>query len=434
MGFWSSVGSAFSSAARSVSSAVSSVGRGIASAASRAWDTAKSAASSAVNWMADKAENFVGAVKDIWKTAKPWVEKLAPYISKGIALLPFPWAGAVAKAVEKGIQALLALENSPILKKVEQAIMWASKAAQHFREKFLVKEEIEEAEQRKRDLQEAMEAMKTEEQRQSIRFAAVINDYILVQTRIQTILSQDDIVQDFEHYLRLRATQKLLKSAEKTLSTAQNLSEITADDSFLLTVGSNLLAEKPILTDADAERLDKIIKRRFSGKSLIPFVFEELIRAWETKHQNMEAKWKKLNKDTATLKREMKKLEVKLKIEPLNAEEEIQLTEFKNDLSIANNNLKHQSKENRAMQSYVHAAEGFLQVLEKSAEEFEAEGRDYIVDDVAEVGRLLIECAQNNKQWEELTEDEQMLITDYANIFAEDSKKRNQDLIEAEVA
>ena len=33
--------------------------------------------------------------------------------------------------------------------------------------------------------------------------------------------------------------------------------------------------------------------------------------------------------------------------------------------------------------------------------------------------------------WDELTEDEQMLITDYANIFAEDSKKRNQDLIEA---
>ena len=86
------------------------------------------------------------------------------------------------------------------------------------------------------------------------------------------------------------------------------------------------------------------------------------------------------------------------------------------------------------MQNYVHAAEGFLQVLEKSAEEFEEEGRDYIVDDVATVGRLLIECAQHGKPWDELTEDEQMLITDYANIFAEDSKKRNQDLIEAEVA
>ena len=429
MGFWSSVGSFCSS----VASTVSSAARGIASVASKAWDTAKNVASSTVGWLADKAENFVGTVKEIWKTAKPWVEKLAPYISKGIALLPFPWAKGVAAAVEKGIQALLALENSPILKKIEEAIMWASNAAKHFREQVLTEDEIEEAEQRQRDFQEAMKAMKTEEQRQSIRFAAVINDYILVQTRIQEILAQDE-VKDFEHYLRLRATQKLLKSAEKTLTTAQNLNEITVDDSFLLNVGSNLLAKKPILSDADAERLDKIIKRRFSGKSLIPFIFEELIRAWETKYQNMEAKWEKLNKDTAILKREMKKLEVKLKIEPLTQEEEIQLTDFKNELTIVHNNLKCQGEENRAMQNYVHAAEGFLQVLEKSAEEFEEEGRDYIVDDVATVGRLLIECAQHGKPWDELTEDEQMLIPDYANIFAEDSKKRNQDLIEAEVA
>lgn len=433
MGFWSSVGSFCSSIASSAGRAISSAASAVGRAASKAWDTAKDVASSAVGWMADKAEGFVGKVKDIWKTAKPWVEKLAPVISKGIALLPFPWAKAVAAAVEKGIQALLALENSPILKKVEQAITWASKAAKSFREHVLGKEDIAEAEQRKRDLEEAMAAMKTEEQRQSIRFAAVINNYILVQTRIQEILAQDE-VEDFEHYLRLRATQKLLKAAEKTLTTAQNLNEITADDSFLLDVGSNLLAENPTLSDADAERLDKIIKRRFSGKSLIPFIFEELIRAWETKHQNMEAKWEKLNKDTASLKRDMKKLEVKLKIEPLTQEEEVKLTDFKNDLMIANNNLKCQAEENRAMQSYVHAAEGFLQVLEKSAEQFEEEGRDYIADDVATVGRLLIECAQHGKPWNELTEDEQMLITDYANIFAADSKKRNQDLIEAEVA
>lgn len=425
MGFWSSVGSFCSSVASSVGSAVSSV-------ASKVWDTAKSAASSAVGWLADKAENFVGTVKDIWRTAKPWVEKLAPYISKGIALLPFPWAAGVALAVEKGIQALLALENSPILKKVEQAIMWASKVARHFREHFLNPTEVEEAEQRKRDLQEAMAAMKTEEQRQSIRFAAVINDYILVQTSIQAILDKDEI-QDFEHYLRLRATQKLLKSAEKTLSTAQTLSEITADDSFLLTVGANLLGETPILSDADADRLDKIIKRRFSGKSLIPFIFEELIRAWETKYQNMEAKWEKMNKDAAVLKREMRKLQVKLKIEPLTTQEETQLTEFKNELTILDNNLKCQGEENRAMQNYVHAAEGFLQVLEKSAEEFEAEGRDYIVEDVAIVGRLLIDCAQNGKHWNDLSEEEQSLITDYANIFAQDSAKRNQDLTEVEV-
>ena len=432
MGFWSSVGSAVSSAARSVSSAVSSVGRGISSAASAVWDTAKSAARKAVDWMADEAENFVGKVKDVWKMAKPWVEKIAPYISKGIALLPFPWAGAVAKAVEKGIQALLALENSPILKKVEQAIIWASNAAKNFREMYLTPKDVKEAEQRQKDLQEAMDAMKTEEQRQSIRFAAVINDYDLVQTHIQEILEKDTI-KDFSHYLRLRATQKLLRAAEKTLNTARTLDEITADDSFLLRVGADLLAENPNLSDADAEKLDSIIKRRFNGKSLIPFVFEELICAWETKLQNMEAKWGQMNKEAATLKRQIKELEVKMQIESLTSIEEAKLVDLKNDAKNTAYQLNQQADENRAMQSYVHAAEGFLQVLEKTAEQFEEEGRDYIVDDVATVGRLLVECAQHGKQWNELTEEEQSLITDYANIFAEDSKKRTQELVEAEV-
>lgn len=417
----------------SFKSGISSVARAVSSGASKLWNAAKSAASSAIGWLADKAENFVGAVKDIWKTAKPWIEKLAPYIAKGIALLPFPWAAGVAIAVEKGIQALLALENSPILKKIEEGIMWAAKAARDFRNKYFTPEETKEAEQRQQDLQDAMNAMKTEEQRQSIRFAAVINDYILVQTHIQKILENDG-VKDFEHYLRLRATQKLLKSAEKTLSTAQSLNEITADDSFLLRVGADLLAENPNLSDADAMQLDKIIKRRFNGKSLIPFIFEELIRAWETKYQNMEAKWEKNNKESASLKRQVKQLEVKMKIESLTHDEEKLLTELRNEVATANHQLKQQGEDNRAMRNYVHAAEGFLQVLEKSAAEFEEEGREYILEDVATVGMLLIDCAQNGKKWIELTNEEQSLITDYANIFSEDSKKRNKELIEAEVS
>lgn len=425
MGFWSSVGSAISSAARSVGSAVSS-------AASKVWDTAKSAARKAVDWMADEAENFVGKVKDIWATVRPHVIKFAPMVSNAIRLIPHPWAQAAASAIEAGLAGLLALENSPILKKVEQAIIWASNAAKHFRDMYMTPKDVKEAEQRQQDLQEAMDAMKTEEQRQSIRFAAVINDYVLVQTHIQEILEKDTI-KDFSHYLRLRATQKLLRAAEKTLNTARTLDEITADDSFLLRVGADLLAENPNLNDADAEKLDSIIKRRFNGKSLVPFVFEELICAWETKLQNMEAKWSQMNKEAATLKRQIKELEVKMQIESLTSNEEVQLVDLKNDAKNTAYQLNQQAEENRAMQSYVHAAEGFLQVLEKTAEQFEEEGRDYIVDDVATVGRLLVECAQYGKQWNDLTLDEQSLITDYANIFAEDSKKRTQELVEAEV-
>lgn len=93
--------------------------------------------------------------------------------------------------------------------------------------------------------------------------------------------------------------------------------------------------------------------------------------------------------------------------------------------------LTQQAEENRAMQSYVHAAEGFLQVLEKTAEQFEEEGRDYIVDDVATVGRLLVECAQHGKQWNELTGMSKALLLTMRIFSQKTVKNELQELVEA---
>lgn len=430
--FCSSVSSAVSSVASSVGSAVASVGRGIANVAGKVWDTAKDVASKAVTWVADKAEDFIGKVKDIWAIAKPWVEKITPWIDAAADFIPWPWLRVAVKAVAKGLEHLLRLDKSPVLQKLEKAIKWAIEIARHLRTTFLTKEGEVEAEQRQKDLQEAYDLMQTEEQRQSVRFAMLINDYILVQTRIQAVLDKN-AVKDFEHYLRLRATQKLLKSAEKTLSKSERMEDIKDDDVFLMKVGSDLLAEVPTLSDEDATRLDKLIKRRFNGKSLIPFVFEEMICAWETRYQNMEAQWNKMNKEFASLKRQAKELEIKMSIEPLTKEEQEKLIEFKQDILTVNNQLKVQAEDNRAMQSYVHAAEGFLQVLEKTPEQFVEEGREFVLYDVETVGMLIINCAQNDVKWEDLTEEQQSLITDYANIFAEDSKARKEAMLEVEV-
>lgn len=426
MGWFSSICSGVASVARSVVS-------GVSSAVSSAWSAAKSVASKTVGWLADKAESFIGAVKDTWALVKPFVEKITPWIDSAAEFIPWPWLKFAVKAVGKGLQALLMLENSPILKNIEAGLQWAIKVAQHLRDTFLTETEEEEAVQRQQDLNEAMNAMETEEQRQSVRFAAIINDYILIQTRIQKILEQDNI-DNFEHYLRLRATQKLLREAERTLQTAETMEEITPDDLFLMKAGQKLIAKNPELTDAEMDQLNEVIARRFSGKTLLPFVFEELIRAWETKRQNMEAKWTSLNKECSVLGQKINKLEVKMKIQQLNSAEEAELANLKNDLANATHRSNVQAEDNRAMKSYVDAAEGFLQFLEKSPEQLEAEGLDFLVYEIEDIGTLIIDCAQNNKQWSQLTEDERTLITDYANIFAGASKQRNEALQSIEVA
>lgn len=422
MAFWSSVGSFLSSAVSSVANVVSS-----------AWSTAKSVASQAVGWMADRAENFIGVVKDTWVLVKPMIEKIAPWIDTAAEYIPWPWIKFAVKAVGKGIQALLMLENSPILQKVESALEWSIKAAQHLRNTFLNENEEKEAINRQQDLDEAMNAMDTEEQKQSIRFAAIINDYIIIQTRIQKILEKDN-VDDFQHYLRLRATQKLLREAERTLQTAETIEEITQDDLFLMKFGQKLLAVNPVLNNLELDQLNEIIGKRFSGKTLLPFVFEEMIRAWETKYQNMESKWNVFNKERASLASNVSRLEVEMKIKQLSSQEESELAEFRNDLANFNHKLSVQAQDNRTMKSYVHAAEGFLQFLEKSPEQLESEGLDFLVYEIEEIGMLIIDCAQNNKPWSELTEEQQSLITDYANIFAGASKKRNAELEMIEVA
>lgn len=421
MGFFSSIGGFVSSAWSTAKSIASST-----------WNSAKSIASKTVGWLADKAENFIGAVKDTWVLVKPFIEKITPWVDSAADLIPWPWLKIAVKTVARGLQALLMLENSPVLKKVEAALEWAIKVARKLRDTFLTETEEEEAIRRQQDLDKAMSTMETEEQRQSVRFAAIINDYILIQTRIQKILERDN-VDNFEHYLRLRATQKLLREAERTLQAAETMEEITPDDLFLMKTGQKLIAKNPELTDAEMDQLNEVIGRRFSGKTLLPFVFEELIRAWETKRQNMEAKWDRLNKNCSVLGQKINKLEVKMKIEQLSSAEETELANLKNDLANATHRSNVQAEDNRAMKSYVDAAEGFLQFLEKSPEQLEAEGLDFLVYEIEDIGMLIIDCAQNNKQWSQLTEDEKTLITDYANIFAGASRVRNEALQTIEV-
>lgn len=427
MGFFSSMGSVFSSIGSAIGSAVSSVGSGI----KRGWDAAKEVASKTVSWMADKAESFVGEVKEVWKKVRPFIEKhVRPYLKLAASLAPWPWLKFAILTFEKVLDYIEKFEDSIFAKRLDTAIKWAIKAARKLKETYLSSEEMEEAEQRKRDLKKAA-AVVPKTDRHAIDLAALINDYVMVQTAIADIM-ESNTIKDFEHYLRLRASQKLLKGTERTLSTATNIEEITADDIFLLQVGSSLLAPNPELSDADAIKLDKIINQRF-GKKLIPFVFEEMVMAWGQNLQQLEGEWKadntKLSRDEVIKRR----LEVTKRLSELPPEEESILQEYVTMLPKAKAKLDALGQKCREQRNYVHAAEGFLQTLEKTAEELETDGQEYLADEGSRVGMIIIDCAQNGKRWTDLTAEDRSLITDFANIFEKASKARTAQLVEVEV-
>lgn len=416
MGLWSSISSAISSAASTVS---------------RAWNSVKETASKAVSWMAEKAEAFVGSVKNVWEKVKPFISNVIRPIVQNAAklaekMLPqYPWMGKALSALDKALGILVEWDKSDLAQRIGKAIEWAINKAKQLKDLFLTPEEMEEARKHELALREAREQVRGEAAN-AIDLASLITCYAQLSTRIQDVLDNIQI-RDFEHYLRLRASQKLLKNIEQHLVEAQDIETITDDDLFLLEIGNELLKPTPQMSDEATQRLDHVVMARF-GKKLIPFVFEEMVMAWGYNLQHMENDWKldneKISKEQVLLRR----LQIGQRLDDLQENEMAILNELESRLPKEQAEMEVKRKSTNEMRNYVFAAEGFLQMLEKEPEEFA--GQEYLMEDSSAVGMIIIECAQFGKRWEELNSEQQSLIVDFANIFEKASRERVSKLIE----
>lgn len=420
MGFWSSVGSFCSSVASAVTSTTS-----------RVWNGIKETAAKTISWMAEKAETFVGSVKSVWEKVKPFISKVIRPIVQNAAklaekMLPqFPWVGGALKALDKALGLLVEWDKSDMAKRIGKAIEWAINKAKQLKDLFLTPEEMDEASEHEQVLREARNQMRGEAV-SAVDLASLITLYAQLSTRIKDVLDNIQI-NDFEHYLRLRASQKLLKDTEQHLTRAQDIDTITDDDLFLIETGNELLKPNPQLSDDATQRLDRVVMARF-GKKLIPFVFEEMIMAWGYNLQDMENEWKSLNDGLSKEQVLLRRLQIGQRLGDLQEDEVPMLNELEARLPVQQAEMEAKRKRTNEMRNYVFAAEGFLQMLEKEPEEFA--GQEYLMEDSSTVGMIIIECAQFGKRWEELNTEQQSLIIDFANIFEKASRARASKLVE----
>ena len=420
MGFFSSVWGGITSLATSVVNVATS-----------AWEKTKEVAGKAIGWMADKAETFVGTVKSVWQKVKPYIATVVQPALKvaaqwtAMALPAFPWVAGAITAFDKALDALLAWDKTAMAKKLDAAIHWVIQRAKDLHNVNLNKEEMSTAAQHEETLREARNEVRGDAAK-AIDLASLITSYAQLYTRITHVMENNNI-EDFEHYLRLRAAQKLLKDTEKRLMLAQDIHAINTDDLFLMEIGAELLKKVPVISDADTQRLDDVIYARFQQK-LIPFVFEEMIMAWGCNLDTMENEWKAesqaISKDQVLLRR----LEIGQRLSELDTEEAAMLADLQAKVPALKAEMDSKRKRTNEMRSYVFAAEGFLQMLEKNPEDFA--DKEYLLEDSSAAGMIIIECAQHGKQWEALTEAEQFLIIDFANIFEEASRARAAKLVE----
>lgn len=416
MGFFSWIADKVSSTASWVADKVSS---------GLSW--AKEKVSQACDWIAEKGEKFIDGVKKVYQVVKPFLQKVRPWmdsIAKAVTAAGFPWVGAVIAGAGKIIDGLFALENSPVAQMLEKALRGVIKFAQFVKQRYLTPEEVKEAQEYQQDFQKIGQMSLDDEQQKSIQLLQMLNNYGIIKVQLRDTLEMG--VGDFQHYLRLRATQKLLDEADYKLTTTTSLDQVNTDDVFLINTAQKLL-ETAELSENDAIQLDEITQKRF-GKSLIPFVFEELILVWVQKQTELEKAWKECNQEVAKNKVLKNRLEVAQKVSELTSEEQQIYHDLLPLLTGLETKLKRLDKERRSMKSYVYAAEGFMQILEKDEGMLQAEDKDYLIDDSAEIASIIMKVAQNNVDWDMLTADEQSLITDYANIFEQEGKARAEHL------
>ncbi|MGJ7515474.1 hypothetical protein ACSFE6_14235 [Pseudomonas baetica] len=396
-----------------------------------AFNTIKEKAVATVNWLADKAETFVGEVKEIWKTVKPYITHARVALDTLAKFSPWPIVTAMALGLEKFLGFLENIEKHPLMEKLQKAIDWVIKFARDIREKVLNDIEIKEAEARARTFEEAADRVPAAELA-SVRVAELINAYLLTKAKILRVVNSDQF-KDFNHYLRVRAAQKLLKFYEKRMTSIEQLSDVDADMMTLMEISTRLLDENPTLTLEQTAALNELTTLHF-GKPVVPFVFEEMTLAWNVDLQHLEDQWQTLNKSLARDKVLAKRMAMASRTEALTSEEQVVLNDLERNLYRDTQRLENLDASVREKRSFVYASEGFLQLLEKDEQQLIDDGQEYLADRSEEVGALIARCAQQNVKWADLNEDEQALLVDFGNIFEDDCRARTDAFKEIEVS
>lgn len=394
-------------------------------------EKAKNLANKAIDFMAEKAEGFIGEVNQMWQRVKPLISTIRIVVQTFGKIMPFPWLKGALRLLDKALALLESIDKSALAKKVKDAIEWVINWAKEQQKKRMDEEAMAEARRHAETLAAAQQHLQGEA-RGAVDAMALLNHYLVVKASVERAVEQDDL-QDFEYYLRLRAVQKLLAYYDSAMLNIEQTEDINEDMYFIVEAAQALIEQHASFSDAQTIKLDEMTQRLF-GKPIIPFIFEEMIIAWEINRKGIEEEWALLNKHLAKDNMLFRCLQRAKADEELEPEEVVQLNDLSLSLPRDTQRLEALRQDSLEKRFYVNAAEGFLQMLEKDEATLLAEGRDYLLEQGAIVGQLLIDCAQNGRSWGSLSDQEQGLIVDFANIFEQDCQARTQQAQLVEVA
>ncbi|GAB1366035.1 hypothetical protein MASR1M36_09060 [Candidatus Cloacimonadaceae bacterium] len=384
-------------------------------------------AKQAIIWIADQGPVVWEGIEKVWSYTKRIIK---PVLIFGAKYAPIPILRTIAKILFIIIEVLERVLDQQTMDKVRKAFEWCIDAAKKIKGYLLNEAERREAQQRGVVLQQAAENPAiSDEQRRAIVIARIVNEYVLLQNEINDYLADKRSFVDYDHYLRVRAAHKLLDLTEQKLSDQDSeLFDFSDDDMFILYISNNLICDNSRASDEELERLDRIIWE-ISGKKLLPFVFEELLLAWTKVVEEGEREWAVVN---GTLAEMTVKLRTAENVVLFGGKTDIVIEPLRKQVDKEKANLDALSNINNYRWLLVNAAEGFLQILEGNANVADT---PYLLNKGDQIGRLIIECQEMGRDFNDLTDREKALLVDFSNIFKKDRENRisNIPTIEVEV-
>lgn len=402
------------------------------------WQAAKSAGARAIVWMAEEAEIFIDKANQAWKTIEPHVAKMGKILRTLALGMPWPWLRARLSLFADLLERLPDIIDSELARAMRAALNWLIKLAQRFQERAtngsaesdpLNDEDLKTAKEHRETFTTAERKFHADEDIDRVRYAAFINDFEIARRELADAQTED--IEGLDHYLRLSAAQQLLIMAESHIREAKTFSQLNRDDVFLVRAVPRLIGKNQTLSSEDANTIDRILMSR-CGKGLLPFVFEGMIVSWTARAQQLDTEWAEVNKEHSKNMVIKRRLDVAKRLEGELSKEESRLLEtLESDIPEQKFRLDDLAVRYRDTNRYANAAEGLLQLLEKTPEQLEKEGHGYLLKNGARVGELIIKCARSQIPFSQLSKSEQDLLTDYANIFAADAqtRKRNYELL-----
>lgn len=180
MGFFSWLGGCVSSAASFVSSAISTVASGVG----RVVTKVVGVAGKVLSTVASVGGKVIKAVKAVWPVVKPWVAKFS------VLLNGIPYVGPF---LAKAAQVLLALNKSPILKKVGEIAESVLPKAKALGQVLTKVSDIRKAREEQKYLEAAEVEMQNDEQRSALRLTEFINKFMIVNSTIAKMIEEDKV-------------------------------------------------------------------------------------------------------------------------------------------------------------------------------------------------------------------------------------------------